>query len=80
MKVTPKFDRREEGLRELASMIADAYRKGKTLHHDEEPLVSDDEIIPGVEQDGENGFRYTETVRVEAILRRTHRSRRNPLK
>ena len=71
MKVPPKYDRREEGLRELASMIADAYRKGKTFHNDdEEPLVSEDKIIVGWELDGENGYKYTETVRVEVFLRR----------
>ena len=78
MKVTPKFDRRQEGFRELASMIADAYRKGKTFHNDdEEPLVSEDEIIVGCEPDGENGFKYTETVRVEAFLRRRRRVNSN---
>jgi len=74
MKVTLRFDRREEGLRALASMIADAYRKRKPFHNDdEEPLVSEDEIIVGSEPDGENGFKYTETVRVEAFLRRRRR-------
>ncbi|MFC2070791.1 hypothetical protein ACFLTB_06450 [Chloroflexota bacterium] len=74
MKVTPKFDKREEGLRALASMIADAYRTGKTFHNDdEEPLVSENEIIVGLEPDGENGSKYTETIRVEALLRRRKR-------
>ena len=74
MKVTPKFDKREEGLRALASMIADAYRKGKTFHNeDEEPLVSEKEIIVGWEPDGENGFKYTETISVQALLRRRKR-------
>ena len=81
MKVTPKYDRREEGLRELASMIADAYRKGKTFHNDdEEPLVSEDKIIVGWEPDGENGYKYTETVRVEAFLRRKRHVKSNVLK
>ncbi len=81
MNVTPKFDRREEGLRELASMIADAYRTGKTFHNDNEaPLVSEDEIIVGREPDGENGYKYTETVRVEAFLRRKKRVNSNKLK
>jgi len=70
MKITPKFDRHEEGLRELAGMIADAYRKGKTFHKDDEqPLVSEDQIIVGWEPDGEGGFKYTETVRVGVFLR-----------
>ena len=81
MKTTPKFDRREEGLRELASMIADAYRKGKTFHNDdEEPLVSEDKIIIGWEPDGENGNKYTETVRVEAFLKRKRHVNSNVLK
>jgi hypothetical protein len=80
MKVTPKFDRREEGLRALASMIADAYRKRKTFHNDEEPLVSEDEVIVGREPDGENGFKYTEAVRVEALLRRRKHVNSNALK
>jgi len=71
MKTTPKYDRRIEGLRELAGMIADAYRKGKTFHNNgEKPLVSEGEIIVGCELDGENGYKYTETVRVEVFLRR----------
>jgi len=71
IKVTPKFDRREEGLRALASMIADAYRKGKTYNNnDEEPLVSEDKMIVGWEPDGVNGYRYTETVHIEVFLRR----------
>jgi len=77
MKVTPEFDRREEGLRALASMIADAHRKRKTFHNDEEPLVSEG---VGREPQGESGFRYTETVSVGALLRTRKRASSNMLK
>ena len=73
MEGTRGFDGREEGLKALASMIAEAYLKGKTFHNDENPLVSEDEIIVGSEPYGEKSFRYTETVSVEALLRRRKR-------
>jgi len=77
MKVTTKFDRREEGLRALASMIVDAYRKGKTFpKNNEEPLISEDEIVIGWESDGNNGFSYTETVSVQAFKRRKRNNKK----
>ena len=80
MKVAPKFDRRKEGLRALAGMVADAYRKGRICHDSEEPLVSEDEIITDWELDGEGGFLYTETVHIEAFLRKRKNVNSNTLK
>lgn len=82
-----KFDRREEGLRALASMIAEAYRRKATqnggtkplsLKNGEEDLVSDDQIIAGVETDPQHGCLYTETVRIENFLRKKAGIRNKP--
>ena len=71
MNADERFKRHQEGLRILASMIADAYRKGKVFPKDEkEPLVSEDEIIKSWEPDDEGGFIYTETVPIEVFKRR----------
>ena len=71
MNADSRFKKREEGFRLLASMIADAYRKGKVFpKNEEEPLVSEDEIIKSWESDGEGGFIYTEIVPVEVFKRR----------
>jgi hypothetical protein len=83
--VTSKFDKRQEGLEALASMIATAYRRkamqnGGTMplisKSGEEDLVSDDLIIAGVESDPKRGCLYTETVRIENLLRRKARVRK----
>jgi hypothetical protein len=69
-------DRREEGLRALASMIADAIRRGippEGLHPDvavDVPIVNEDEIIKRWESDGEGNVLYTETVPIEVFRRR----------
>ena len=71
MNTDSRSKRREEGLRILASMIADAYRKGKVFpKNEEEPFVSEDEIIKSWESDGKGGFIYTEIVPVEVFKRR----------
>jgi len=85
-----KHDQREEGLEALASMIAEAYRRKAlqnggtiplTLKSGEEYLVSDDQIIVGIESGPQHGFLYTETVRIETLLRRRPRARnKSPLR
>ncbi len=77
--MTPKINRREEGLRELASMIAAAYRRRATGEiigplsasgDYEKNTVSESEIIVRIEPaDPGPGFVYTETVRVENFIR-----------
>ncbi len=71
------MDRRKEGLRALAHMMAEAYRKGKAFHGVEEPVVSHDEVVGKIECDPKtNSIRYTETVRTD-LLR--GKSRRRPV-
>ncbi|AQX74572.1 hypothetical protein B1772_03510 [Dehalococcoides mccartyi] len=63
-----EVDRRTEGLRSLASIIAEAYRKGKTFNRVEEPVVRDDEVVGKIEFDSAtNSFRYTETVSTDLL-------------
>ena len=74
-----KIDKREEGLRELAGMIADAYRRRMTgditspLNASEDNnsnTISEAEIIACIEPNSSGpGFVYTETVRVENFIR-----------
>ena len=81
--MVPKIDKREEGLRELAGMIADAYRRRMTGEiisplnasegNDRNP-ISEAEIIARIEPaDSRPGFAYTETVRVENFIRNKKR-------
>ena len=81
--MAPKIDRREEGLRELAGMIADAYRRRMTgeitsplsdSEDDDSNTISEAEIIARIEpNDSGPGFVYTETVRVEHFIRNKKR-------
>ncbi|MFC2016726.1 hypothetical protein ACFLUF_03325 [Chloroflexota bacterium] len=81
--MAPKIDKREEGLRELASMIAATYRRrmtGETVEpltyskSDDDCPISEDEIIMRVEPtDSRPGFVYTETVAVENFIRNKKR-------
>jgi len=81
--MAPKIDKREEGLRELAGMIADAYRRRMTGEiisplnasegNDSNP-ISEAEIIARIEPNSSGpGFAYTETVRVENFIRNKKR-------
>ena len=77
--MAPKIDKREEGLRELASMIADAYRRRMTgeitrplsvSEDDDSDSIAESEIIARIEPNSSGpGFVYTETVRVENFIR-----------
>ena len=77
--MTPEVDKREEGLRELACMIAAAYRRrmtGETVEpltyskSDEEYPISEGEIVACIEPaDSRSGCVYTETVKVENFIR-----------
>lgn len=77
--MTPRINRREEGLKELASMIADAYRRRATGEivgplrasgDEDKNAINESEIIKRIEPDGSGqGFVYTETVRVENFIR-----------
>ena len=77
--MAPNIDRHEEGLRELASMIAEAYRRRMTgeimsplnaSENDDRNHISEAEIIAGIEpSSSQPGFAYTETVRVENFIR-----------
>ena len=76
--MAPEIDRREEGLRELACMIAEAYRRRATGEivrplnasgSDESDIISEAEIIVRIEPaDSRTGLVYTETVRVENFI------------
>jgi hypothetical protein len=76
--MAPKIDKREEGLRELASMIAEAYRRRATgeivsplnaSESNESDTISEAEIIVRIEPaDSRPGLAYTETVRVENFI------------
>jgi hypothetical protein len=77
-----EIDKREEGLTALASMIAKAYiqRQRHNLEQptpalkDGEQLVSEAEITKGIEPANlRHGCLYTETVRIETLLRRKPR-------
>jgi hypothetical protein len=76
--MTFKVDKREEGLRELARMIAAAYRRrmsGATvaegsIKNNEEDCGDEDELEVFVQwHDPECGGAYTETVKVVDLLR-----------
>ena len=81
--MAPKIDKREDGLRELASMIAETYRHRETdeiisplnaSDNDDSNPVSEDEIIVRIEPtDSRSGFVYTETVAVENFIRNKKR-------
>ena len=81
--MAPKIDKREEGLRELAGMIADAYRRRMTgeiispmnaSKDDDSNPISEAEIIARIEPNSSGpGFVYTETVRVENFIRNKKR-------
>ena len=81
--MAPEIDRREEGLRELACMIAEAYRRRATGEiirplnasgSDESDIISEAEIIVRIEPaDSRTGLVYTETVRVEHFIRNKKR-------
>ena len=81
--MAPKIDKREEGLRELAGMIADAYRRRMTgeitsplsdSEDDDSSSIAESEIIARIEpNDSGSGFVYTETVRVEHFIRNKKR-------
>ena len=77
--MAPKIDKREDGLRELASMLAEAYRR-RTTGEIISPLnisesdgvnpISESEIIVRIEPaDSRSGFVYTESVGVENFIR-----------
>lgn len=83
--MTLKVDNREEGLRELARMIAAAYRRRMCREAVAEESIkgnkedsSDDEGIGVIVQwhDPECGGAYTETGKVEDILRMKCNSKR----
>ena len=73
----PKVDKRLEGLKELASMIADAYRRQITgedgataVRNNPKKSESDANIEVFVQRnDPQCGGLYTETVKVENFLR-----------
>ena len=77
--MAPKIDKREEGLRELASLIAEAYRRRttgeiisplKTSENDDDNPISEAEIIVRIEPAASlSGCVYTETVGVENFIR-----------
>ena len=77
--MAPKIDKREDGLRELASMLAEAYRRRTTgeiispvnaSESDDGNLISEAEIIVRIEPaDSRSGFVYTESVGVENFIR-----------
>ena len=81
--MAPKIDRHEEGLKELAGMIADAYRRRMTgeitsplsdSEDDDSNTISEAEIIARIEPNSSGaGFVYTETVRVENFIRNKKR-------
>jgi len=81
--MAPKIDRREEGLKELAGMIADAYRRRMTgeitsplsdSEDDDSNTISEAEIVARIEPNSSGpGFVYTETVRVENFIRNKKR-------
>ena len=72
-----KLDRRKEGLRALARIMAETYRKGKTFGGVEEPIVDDDEVVGKLECDPKtNCINYTETVSTD-LLR--GKSRHHPI-
>jgi hypothetical protein len=77
--MAPRIDKREEGLRELASMISDAYRRRAAgeittpineRDGDGIATISDAEITVRIEPaDSGTGYVYTETVSVENFIR-----------
>ena len=77
--MAPKIDKREDGLRELASMIAETYRRRttgeiisplNTSENDDGNPISEAEIIVRIEPaDSRSGFVYTESVGVENFIR-----------
>ncbi|MBN1188585.1 MAG: hypothetical protein JXA46_02430 [Dehalococcoidales bacterium] len=78
-----KVDKREEGLRELAAMIAEAYYRritGEITTPLKDPdienrdTIDESEIIKGREPaDTPTGWAYTEYVRVENFVRNKKR-------
>ena len=78
--MTPEVDKREEGLRELARMIAAAYRRRVTGETGTAfTALGSGEENPGVEaktaqctepEDLRHEGSYTETVKVEKFIRR----------
>jgi len=83
--MTLKVDNREEGLRELARMIAAAYRRRmcgecvaqESIKGNEEDSGDEEKIEVFVQwHDPECGGAYTETVKVEDILRMKCNSKR----
>jgi len=78
--MTPKVDKREEGLKELARMIAEAYRRRATgkisesltaLKNGEENTISETEIMAYIEPaDSHTGYVYTEIIKVDNFIRR----------
>jgi hypothetical protein len=78
-----EIDKREEGLTALASIIAKAYIQRQrqnleqltpALKDGEKQLVSEAEITKGIEPASlRHGCLYTETVRIETLLRRKPR-------
>jgi len=83
--MAPRADELEAGLRELAGMIAEAYRR-RITGDDGEPrsdsgrddgnVVGESEILTCIESSGSRpGHVYAETVRVEHLIRRNHEGR-----
>jgi len=81
--MAPKIDKREEGLRELSCMIADAYRRRMTgeiisplnaSEGDDRNPIREAEIIARIEPaDSRPGFVYTEIIGVENFIRNKKR-------
>ena len=77
--MAPKINKRQEGLKELASMIADAYRRRATgeivsplsaSDRDNASPIDEGEILVSIEAaDSGTGFVYTETVGVDNFIR-----------
>jgi hypothetical protein len=84
-----EIDKREEGLRALARMIANSYRR-RMAGEIAQPVnvlksrgtapISENEIIAGVEYKNGGSRVYTETVRVENFLRKKSHQKPNKRK
>lgn len=83
--MTPRVDKHEEGIKELASMIAVAYLRratDKTVEpltaskSDEENIISETEIMASIEPaDSHTRYLYTETVMINLMRRKVPRLR-----
>ncbi len=74
MDIIDELDRRKEGLRALAHIMAEAYRNGKTFRGVKQSVISHDEVEGKMECDPKtNRIRYTETVGTDLLRGKSQR-------